>query len=162
MAGGTGVKIIKWLALSAAGMLAFVLLALIGAQQFRVSGAPGRQALIDRAAAYDAEIIRDEWGVPHIFGTRDADAAFGLGYAHSEDDFATIQGVTMAVRGRLAEINGKGAAPGDYLVRLMRVWPAVEAGYATKLPQEVRDAMRMASISMRRATPTASRPACCR
>jgi penicillin amidase/acyl-homoserine-lactone acylase len=46
-------------------------------------------------------IVRDTWGVPHIFGERDQDAAFGLAYAHAEDDFPTIQGILAASRGRL-------------------------------------------------------------
>ena len=40
---------------------------------------------------HDVEILRDTWGVPHIFGISDADAAFGLAFANAEDDFLTIQ-----------------------------------------------------------------------
>ena len=36
-------------------------------------------------------IIRDKWGVPHIFTKTDAEAAYGLAWAHSEDNFKTIQ-----------------------------------------------------------------------
>ena len=36
---------------------------------------------------YKVEITRDEWGVPHVHGKTDADAAFGLAYAHAQDDF---------------------------------------------------------------------------
>ena len=53
----------------------------------RIDPAP----LIERAADYDVLIRRDEWGVPHILGTSDADAAFGVGFAHAEDDYATIE-----------------------------------------------------------------------
>ena len=45
--------------------------------------------LAERGAKYDVHILRDTWGVPHIFGKSDADAAFGLAYAHTEDDFLT-------------------------------------------------------------------------
>ena len=38
----------------------------------------------------DVEIVRDEYGVPHIYGKTDADVAYGLAWAHSEDDFKTI------------------------------------------------------------------------
>ena len=41
-------------------------------------------------AGYDARIIRDSFGVPHIYGKRNADVAFGLAYAHSEDDWKNI------------------------------------------------------------------------
>ena len=56
---------------------------------------------------YDVTIYRDIWGVPHIYGDTDADAAYGLAYAHSEDDFKTIQDVLMAARGISASIKGK-------------------------------------------------------
>ena len=42
---------------------------------------------------YEVEILRDTWGVPHIYGITDKDVAFGFAYAHSEDDFKTIQDV---------------------------------------------------------------------
>ncbi|SHG18958.1 acyl-homoserine-lactone acylase [Microbulbifer donghaiensis] len=81
------------------------------------------------ARHYDVEILRDNWGVPHIYGDTDADAAFGLAYAHAEDDFATIQNVILATRGQLAAEKGFAAAKTDYLVQWMGVWPAVERGY---------------------------------
>ena len=45
---------------------------------------------LEKANSYKAEIKRDPWGVPHIYGRTDADAAFGLAYAHAEDDFKNI------------------------------------------------------------------------
>ena len=56
------------------------------------------------AKNYNVKILRDTYGVPHIFGHTDADAAYGLAYAHSEDDFLTIQQVLMAARGKLGTI----------------------------------------------------------
>jgi penicillin amidase/acyl-homoserine-lactone acylase len=95
--------------------------------------------LLALGANYDVRIIRDEFGVPHIYGQRDADTAFGLAYAHAEDDFATIQEVVFATRGQLAAVRGPGAARTDYLIRLMRIWSAVESGYTTALSQTARD-----------------------
>jgi penicillin amidase/acyl-homoserine-lactone acylase len=95
--------------------------------------------LLAAAEKYDTRIVRDEYGVPHIYGQRDADVAFGLAYAHAEDDFATIQDVLLATRGRLAAVKGPGAAETDYLIRLMRVWEAVDAGYESQLSQHARD-----------------------
>ena len=40
---------------------------------------------------YDSVIARDRFGVPHIFGKTDPDVAYGVAYAHAEDDFATLQ-----------------------------------------------------------------------
>jgi penicillin amidase/acyl-homoserine-lactone acylase len=94
--------------------------------------------ILARAAQYDARIKRDEFGVPHIYGTRDADVAFGIAYAHAEDDYRTIEETALAVRGHLAETKGKDAAVTDYLVHLMRVWETVDARYEKDLSPELR------------------------
>ena len=95
--------------------------------------------LFAAAEQYDVRIIRDEFGVPHIYGKRDADTAFGLAYAHAEDDFATIQDVILATRGKMAAVKGPGAAQTDYLIHLMRVWEAVDANYHSNISQHTRD-----------------------
>ena len=51
----------------------------------RPSPPPPDAATLERART--VRILRDTWGVPHIFGHTDADAAFGLAYAHAEDDW---------------------------------------------------------------------------
>ncbi len=90
--------------------------------------------------AYDATILRDDYGVPHIFGKTDADVAYGLAWAHSEDDFLTIQLTLLAGRGRLASVMGPDAAPVDYVVSLLRIPDTVEQGWPT-IPEEVRDVL---------------------
>ncbi len=99
-------------------------------------------AFITTAKTYNPLIERDTFGVPHISGARDADVAFGFGYAHSEDDFATIADAILTTRGRAAEVKGKDAAVGDYLVRLFRVWETVEADYERKIDSKVRAIMQ--------------------
>ncbi|MBX3446618.1 MAG: acylase [Parvibaculaceae bacterium] len=119
--------------------VAFVTLAVILARGVLEAPQPADPApLIARAGAYDVTIHRDEWGVPHIYGPRDVDVAFGIGYAHSEDDFATIQEVLIATRGQLAAVKGERAAVTDYLVNLMGIWETVEARYESDLSPEVR------------------------
>lgn len=98
-----------------------------------------QQKLIDAAQQYDVRIIRDEFGVPHIYGKRDADAAFGLAFAHAEDDFATIEDVILATRGTLAAVKGKDAAKTDYLIQLMGVWEAVDQGFEANLSQHTKE-----------------------
>jgi penicillin amidase/acyl-homoserine-lactone acylase len=90
--------------------------------------------LKDRAKNYNVKILKDTYGVPHIFGHTDADAAYGLAYAHSEDDFLTIQQVLMAARGKLATVYGADSAPADYLVQFLRVWDVVDAEYEKLSP----------------------------
>lgn len=88
---------------------------------------PDLAALIAKASLYDVRIRRDSFGVPHVSGNRDADVAFGLAFAHSEDDFRTIQQVALATRGQLAANEGRDAAVADYLVHLLRVWESVNS-----------------------------------
>ena len=90
-------------------------------------------------STYDVKIHRDTWGVPHIFGKKDKDTAFGLAYAHAEDDFKTIQGTVIAARGKLAFYHGKEGAANDYMVQLLKVWDVVESSYASQLTVETRD-----------------------
>ncbi len=87
---------------------------------------------------YDVRILRDTWGVPHVFGRTDPDVAYGLAWAHAEDDFQTIQGAMLAARGRLATVLGREGAPNDYLVQLLRISDVVDAGYERDLRPETR------------------------
>ncbi|MEO5890616.1 MAG: penicillin acylase family protein [Ferruginibacter sp.] len=56
--------------------------------------------------AKQVNIIRDNWGIPHIYGKSDADAVFGLLYAQCEDDFKRVEMNYIEKLGRLSEING--------------------------------------------------------
>lgn len=87
---------------------------------------------------YDVTIYRDTWGVPHIFGTTDKDAAYGLAYAHAEDDFENIQGALLAARGKLASIYGKSQAPNDYMVQLLEIWPKIDQYYDSQISPETK------------------------
>ena len=126
------------------GALALVLILCGGAAFLIVSDRVGQPAppdpatLIAKAGRYHARIQRDNFGVPHISGPRDADVAFGIAFAHCEDDFATIQQVALAVRGQFAATEGPKAAVTDYLVRLFRVWETVNAKYESDLPPDLR------------------------
>ena len=64
-------------------------------------------------------IIRDQWGIPHIYGKTDADAVFGLLYAQCEDDFARVEANYIEKLGRSAEVNGPKALYDDLLHRLI-------------------------------------------
>ncbi|MGF1511118.1 MAG: penicillin acylase family protein [Myxococcota bacterium] len=92
----------------------------------------------EQANRYHVEILRDPFGVPHIYGQRDADVAFGLAYAHAEDDFGTIQKVILATRGISAQHYGAGAAASDYLVSWLGVWEAIDANYEDHLNERTR------------------------
>jgi acyl-homoserine-lactone acylase len=92
-------------------------------------GKTARQA----AAAYDARVIRDKFGVPHIYGARNADVVFGLGYAHAEDDWPTIEEVVRSNRGKLAELMGKADVSSDRFMLALGNIDAVEARYEAEV-----------------------------
>ena len=60
---------------------------------------------IEIAQSYDYEIKRDEYGVPHIIGITDMDAAFGFGYAQTEDDYDNIEFAIKMARGTLSDFD---------------------------------------------------------
>ncbi|MBI1403407.1 MAG: acylase [Porphyrobacter sp.] len=90
-----------------------------------------------KARTYSAEIVRDEFGVPHIYGKTDADAAFGVAIAHAEDDFSTLQDVVAMSRGRYGAIAGEEGAKVDYVYHLIDARGTAEREYP-KLPEDTR------------------------
>jgi acyl-homoserine-lactone acylase len=60
-----------------------------------------------RARARRVTILRDKWGIPHVFGKTDADAVFGMLFAQAEDDFNRVERNYINALGRLAEVEGE-------------------------------------------------------
>jgi acyl-homoserine-lactone acylase len=95
----------------------FLLLALpvqIFAQSFSSSEI---ESWKQRAAAIT--IIRDNWGIPHVYGKTDADAVFGLLYAQCEDDFKRVEMNYIEKLGRKSEVLGEKELYNDLYVRLI-------------------------------------------
>ena len=69
--------------------------------------------------ASQVTIIRDNYGVPHIYGKTDADAVFGLLYAQCEDDFKRVEMNYIDKLARLSEVNGESDIYNDLLIRLV-------------------------------------------
>lgn len=65
------------------------------------------------------QIARDSFGVPHIFAPTDPEVAYGLAWAHAEDDFKTIQELILTSKGRLGTHLGKKGATADYVFGLL-------------------------------------------
>ena len=64
-----------------------------------------RKSFIENAKNYNFNVIRDIYGVPHITGEKDKDAAFGFGYAQTEDDYKHIEFSVKMSRGELSDFN---------------------------------------------------------
>jgi acyl-homoserine-lactone acylase len=79
------------------------------------------------------EIVRDSFGVPHIFAKTDAEVAYGLAWAHAEDDFKTIQLGFLSGKSKLGLYNGKAGAQVDYIAYLLRCQQTAKEKYATDI-----------------------------
>lgn len=84
------------------------------------------------------EIVRDSFGVPHIFGDLDEDVAYGLAYATCEDDFKTLQWGLLAGKAMAGRSMGKDGAAIDFAVQLLRVKQTVAERYEQDLSPKVR------------------------
>jgi acyl-homoserine lactone acylase PvdQ len=80
--------------------------------------------------AANITIIRDDWGIPHVYGKTDADAVFGMIYAQSEDDFNRIETNYLNSMGRLAEAEGEAAIYQDLRMKLFIDPDSMRAQYA--------------------------------
>ena len=89
------------------------------------------------AKSYDVEIVRDDFGVPHIFGRTDADVSYGIAYAQSEDDFEDIEQVVAMTRARLGAMTGGDGAKVDFVAHLLDIRGTVDRHYDA-LPADVR------------------------
>jgi acyl-homoserine-lactone acylase len=83
----------------------------------------------EREAA-NVTIIRDDWGIAHVYGKTDADAVFGMEYAQAEDDFNRVETNYINAMGRLAEAEGESRIYQDLRMKLFIDPVALKAQYA--------------------------------
>lgn len=88
--------------------------------------------------AADVTILRDRWGIAHVYGKTDADAVFGLLYAQCEDDFERVEMNYITALGRQAEVEGEGKLYYDLRTRLFQ-----DSTTAIKLYNNVSSDMRL-------------------
>ena len=122
----------------------FAVLGLIAAGWYLWTPSPATfdtQAALETAKAYDVRIIRDAYGVPHIYGKRDADVAFGLAYAHAEDDIQNIQDGGRLARGQMGLATGREGALLDYLVAALQARKVANEKYLTDISPDTRAAL---------------------
>ncbi len=79
-------------------------------------------------------IARDSFGVPHIFAPTDPEVAYGIAWAHAEDDFETLQLVVLSGKAKLGTGLGKKGAEADYVINLLRIRKTVEEQWNTLSP----------------------------
>ena len=92
-------------------------------------------------AAQEVEVIRDRWGVPHVFAEREADGFFAVGYACAEDRLIQMELLRRRGNGRLAELFGSEYVESDRKFRVAGI-PQYCAGAVANLPDEMRAYLR--------------------
>jgi acyl-homoserine-lactone acylase len=80
------------------------------------------------------DIVRDSFGVPHIFAKTDAEVSYGLAWAEAEDDFKSMQELLLPVKGLMGKVMGKKGAAGDYVFALFRCAAITEEKWNTLTP----------------------------
>ena len=95
----------------------FALLLCIPAVAGAAATLPGESARWQQYAE-QVHIIRDNWGIAHVYGKSDADAVFGMIYAQAEDDFNRIERNYLISLGWLAQAEGESALYSDLRARL--------------------------------------------
>ncbi|MDC1250110.1 penicillin acylase family protein, partial [Flavobacteriaceae bacterium] len=84
------------------------------------------------------DIVRDDYGVPHIFAPTDAEVAYGLAWAHAEDDFKTIQQGYLAGNNQLSKSIGNGGLGADFIAQFI----GSEALYKERYESDISEAYK--------------------
>lgn len=93
-----------------------------------------------QAIANNVTIVRDDWGIAHVFGKTDAQAVFGMMYAQAEDDFYRVETNFINSQGRLAETEGESAIYRDLRMKIFIDPDSMKTKYATS-PLWLKDLM---------------------
>src|SRR5437899_2323990 len=94
-----------------------VLILAIAAASIAIHAADPEVARWERQAR-SVTIIRDDWGIAHVYGKTDADTVFGMIYAQAEDDFNRVETNYLNAMGRLAEAEGEAKVIQDLRMKL--------------------------------------------
>ncbi|MDR9394153.1 MAG: penicillin acylase family protein [Roseovarius sp.] len=108
----------RWLFRIATGMILLALVVLAGVYLLLSRSLPEYdKRLAVAGVSAPVEIVRDNTNVPHVFGQRDTDTYFGLGYAHAQDRLWQMTMLRRTVQGRLSEVFGPRTLPIDKVMR---------------------------------------------
>ncbi|MBU2514959.1 penicillin acylase family protein [bacterium] len=130
----------KWIKRGLLTLFGLILLLVVIAYGYLKSTLPDYEGEITADGILsEVEVIRDSFGMPHIYAKNDNDAHFALGYSMAQDRLFHMDLVRRAARGRLAEILGKSLVEVDTLFRTITAGKSVEE-IADQYPQEVKAA----------------------
>lgn len=128
-------KTAKWTGITVAALVTLLSLVLIdryGAAKRSVESHEGSLTL--SGLQNSADILRDENGVPHIFGQSEEDVSFALGVAHAQDRLWQMELFRRVGQGRLAEVLGKPALPADRYLRTLGLYRLASEAFTHQSP----------------------------
>ncbi len=108
-----------------------VLLLAAGSACFALEAGDKQEAARWQQEAQRVTIIRDDWGIAHVYGKTDGDAVFGMIYAQAEDDFNRVETNYLNAMGRLAEAEGEAKIYQDLRMKLFILPEELAKQYAT-------------------------------
>src|SRR5215472_7516559 len=96
-----------------------LLVLLLAAASAAMASQPSKEEIARwEKTARGVTIVRDDWGIAHIYGKTDADAVFGAVYTQAEDDFNRVETNYINAMGRLAEAEGESRIYQDLRMKL--------------------------------------------
>ena len=121
----------KWIRRIAAAVLLLAVALGVGAYIWARSSLPTLDGEIPVAGSHgEIEIVRDSYGVPHIFAGTEGDAYFGLGFVHAQDRLWQMELARRAGAGRLSELFGTRALSHDRYYRTLGLSRVAEDNFA--------------------------------
>ena len=94
------------------------------------------------------DIVRDEFGVPHIFAKTDAEVAYGLAWAHAEDDFETIQIGYLAGNNLLSKHLGNVGLGADFISQFIDSEDLFDSKYNSDISSEYKNIVKAYALGL--------------
>lgn len=94
------------------------------------------------------DIVRDEFGVPHVFAKTDAEVAYGLAWAHAEDDFETIQIGYLAGNNLLSKHLGNVGLGADFISQFIGSEDLFESKYDSDISSEYKNIVKAYALGL--------------
>jgi penicillin G amidase len=131
-------KVIKWLIWIVLGLVVVIF---VGSYGYLKSTLPEYNGEIEiEGLEGKVEILRDSYGMPHIYAQNERDLSFALGYASAQDRLFQMDMIRRAIRGQLSEILGEATIPVDELFMTITAQKSLEEIYV-ELPDSMKSSM---------------------
>jgi penicillin amidase len=126
-------KAIKILLLALAALL--VVLLVFGFWKVRRSYPQTEGSVAAAGLSAPVEVVRDRWGVPHLFAQNERDLFFAQGYVHAQDRLWQMQFNRTVASGRLSSLFGEAPLPADRYLRTLGLRRSAEKDLALLSPE---------------------------